>query len=135
MTDALPNFDAYWRRYVAVHADPRVRRVQFVSTSVGIGIAACGVLTRRLSLIAAASAFAFVPTFVARVAWGQTTESIRERPLFRVAAALKAWKMTVQGTMQAEVDRVMQGTPPPPEDDSRDAPIPRPNMVTDHTLH
>jgi hypothetical protein len=41
------------------------------------------------------------------------------------------WKMTLAGTMDAEVER-LAGTDGPPVDRARG---PQPNMVTDHTLH
>jgi hypothetical protein len=129
-----PSFDEYWTRYVRFHADDRVRKLLFASTSVGLGVAAAGVLTRRLGLLAAASAFAFAPSIVARVAWGKSTASLQGSPLFRVAAALRAWRMTVLGTLQGEIDRLTDEAEPA-EDFPDGDPLPRPNMVTDHTLH
>jgi hypothetical protein len=133
MADA-PSFDEYWSRYVRFHADERMRKLQFAATTVGLGVATAGFFMRRLSVVAAASAFAFAPSVFARLAWGKSSESIQGSPLYRVAAAVKAWRMAVNGTLQAEIDRVTA-----PEhvsaEPSRDEPMPRPNMVTDHTLH
>jgi hypothetical protein len=134
MADAPSSFDEYWSRYVRFHADERMRKLQFASTTVGLGVAATGLLLRRLSVVAAASAFAFAPSVFARLAWGKSSEPIQGSPLYRVAAAVKAWRMTVNGTLQAEIDRV--STPERPvEEPSREERLPRPNMVTDHTLH
>jgi hypothetical protein len=135
MNDASRGFAEYWARYVRYHADPRVRRLQFAATTVGIGVAVSGVLTRRLSLIALATAFAFAPAAVARAVWGKDTGDLHGAPLYRVASALKAWRLTLSGGMQAEVERVSGDPVAAPEAPQEADPIPRPNMVTDHTLH
>jgi hypothetical protein len=135
MNDASRGFAEYWARYVRYHADPRVRRLQFAATTVGIGVAVSGVLTRRPSLIALATAFAFAPAAVARVVWGKDTSDLHGAPLYRMAAALKAWGLTLSGAMQAEVGRVSGDPVAAPESPHEADPIPRPNMVTDHTLH
>jgi hypothetical protein len=135
MNDASRGFAEYWARYVRYHADVRVRRLQFAATTIGIGVAVSGVLARRPSLLALASAFAFAPAAVARAAWGKDPSAIHGAPLYRIVAALKAWRLTLSGHMQAEVERVAEERVAAPEEPSSADPFPRPNMVTDHTLH
>jgi hypothetical protein len=135
MNDASRGFAEYWDRYVRYHSDDRVGRLQFAATTVGIGVAVTGVLARRPSLIALASAFAFAPAAVARTLWGKDPSVIHGVPLYRIGAALKAWRLTLVGGMQAEVERVAGAAPAAPEAPPEAEPIPRPNMVTDHTLH
>lgn len=137
MNDASVSFDEYWARYVRFHADPRLRRLQFAATSLGLGVAVSGVLTRRLSLLGAATSFAFVPAIVARALWGRDTSPIEGHPLYRIVAAVRAWHLTLVGTMQAEVERASAaaGVSGAGDVPSHGDEFPRPNMVTDHTLH
>jgi hypothetical protein len=135
MNDASRGFAEYWARYVRYHADVRVRRLQFAATTVGIGVAISAIVTRRASFMALASAFAFAPAAVSRAVWGKDPTDLHGAPLYRIAAALKAWRLTLSGDMQAEIDRVSGERAAAPEEPSEADPIPRPNMVTDHTLH
>lgn len=135
MNDASPGFSEYWARYVLFHADARVRRLQFAATTLGVGFAVTGVLTRRVSFVALASAFAFAPAAIARAVWGKDPAPLRGAPLHRIVAALKAWHLTLVGAMQSEIERVSAGREGTPGEPSEADPMPRPNMVTDHTLH
>jgi hypothetical protein len=136
MTHASRGFAEYWVRYVRYHADARVRHLQFASTTVGIGVAVSGVLTRRLSLVALASAFAFAPGPIAHALWGKDPAELRGAPHHRVVAALKAWYLALTGAMGSEVERVCaQEQGHEAETPGDEQAMPRPNMVTDHTLH
>lgn len=133
MTLPSVTFDEYWDLFVRAHAEPSVRRVHFVATSAGLGVAAVGVLTRRVTLLLVATAVAFVPPWAARKAGGPRT-TLPFHPAYAALASARMWRMTLVGTMSAEVVRVLR-TDVEDAPDSDDGPLPRPNMVTDHTLH
>lgn len=124
------SFEEYWARFVRAHVTVATRRVQFVATSLGLASLFTGVVWKRGMLVALAPAIAWIPTWLAQ-------RALEEGPapppnaVFAVAANLKMWRMTLNGTMDAEVERlVAMNGPSPPK--SR---TPQPNMVTDHTLH
>ena len=136
MPDPLLRFREYWPVFVRAHESPAVRRVHFVATTAGIGCAVLGVFGRRLSLVLAAPAVALVPTWIARRFAGSASVELPAHAVFRVAASLKMWAMTLAGTMAREAASVVDASREEPLDMAdEDHPYPPPNMVTDHTLH
>lgn len=100
--------------------------------SAGIGTATAFLLTRRSVFLVLSPLVAFVPPWVARKLAGEPEALHRGYPLFFAAANFKLWHLTLTGAMEAEVERIMASVPfEPPFDEE----LPRPNMVTDHTLH
>lgn len=135
MTDASRGFAEYWARYLRYHADTRVRRLQFAATTIGLGVAVTGVLTRKISLLALASSFAFAPAGVARALWGKDAAELHGAPHYRIVAALRAWHLALTGQIESELARVTAQEGESAGDTADEGAIPRPNMVTDHTLH
>jgi len=126
-------FDEYWDLFVRAHADETIRRIHFVSVSAGLGCAVLGLLTRRASIVLAAPVVAFVPSWAAR-ALGASDAALPFHPAYAALASARMWHLTLRGVMKHEVDRVLRyERDDAPE--SGDGPLPRPNMVTDHTLH
>lgn len=122
-------FEEYWVGFVRSHVHRTTRRVQFLATSVGLASALSGLVWRQGVLVVLAPAVAWIPTRLAQRAFEEETGPPRHAG-FEVAANLKMWRMTLAGTMDAEVERLMgDAEPPSPEA------APRTNMVTDHTLH
>jgi hypothetical protein len=134
MSAGTLTFEEYWVAFVRAHASPSLRRLSFASMSAGIGAATAFLLTRRSVFLVLSPFVAFAPPWVARkLAGDEEAPLLRSHPLFYAAASLKLWHLTLTGAMEAEVDRIMASVPfEPPFDDEE---LPRPNMVTDHTLH
>lgn len=125
------SFEEYWVRFVRAHMGVATRRVQFAATSLGLASLLAGLVWRRGMLVVLAPAVAWIPTWVAQ----RSLEVGAARPPvyapFEIAANLQMWRMTLAGTMDAEVARLA-----PPDDRNETKPrTPKPNMVTDHTLH
>jgi len=131
MQPAAQSFEEYWVGFVRAHVRSTTRRVQFVATSLGLASALAGLLWKRGVLVVLAPAVAWIPTRVAQRAFEAGAQRPPVDPVFEVAANLKMWRMTLTGTMQAEVDRLTAESGRPAERPS----TPEPNMVTDHTLH
>jgi hypothetical protein len=126
-------FDEYWSAFVRAHAAPSLRRLAFVAMSAGLGSATAFLLTRRAFLLLISPVIAFAPPWIARRLAGDDSRLGSEHPLFFAAASLKMWHLTLTGAMEAEVGRVTADETP-----FKTAGVdsfPRPNMVTDHTLH
>jgi len=97
----------------------------------GLASAFAGLVWKRGVLVVLAPAVAWVPTWLAQRAFEGGAERPPFHAAFEAAANLKMWRMTLAGTMDAEVER-LAATNGPARDGERE---PRPNMVTDHTLH
>ena len=133
------DFEEYWGKFVRAHAAPSMRRLSFVAMSAGLGAATAFLFTRRALFLALAPVVAFAPTWLARKLAGEDSFLGAEHPLFFAAASFKMWRMTLSGAMDAEVGRFTADRAPfehgRVEEEAYDEGIPRPNMVTDHTLH
>lgn len=132
MSSASLTFEEYWNRFVCAHASLSTRRVQFVATSLGLASAIAGLVWKRGVLVVLAPALAWVPTWLARRAFEGGAERPPPHPAYAVAANLKMWRMTLDGTMDAEVERVAAEMETSAVAGPR---TPLPNMVTDHTIH
>src|SRR5690349_8289663 len=130
MESQAPTFEEYWARFVRARVRLATRRVQFAATSVGLASAFAGLVWRRGILVVLAPAVAWVPTWIAQRAFEDDAQQPPLHAGFEVAANLKMWRMTLAGTMDAEVERLAADREPPEREGA-----PRPNMVTDHTLH
>lgn len=132
-------FDEYWDTFVRAHAAPSLRRLSFLATSAGLGAGAAFLLTRRIAFLLLAPVVAFAPPWFARRLAGVPADLVSPQPLHFAKASLKLWHLTLIGEMEAEVARVTGSVAPDVEgaDDEGDegGELPRPNMVTDHTLH
>jgi hypothetical protein len=128
-------FDEYWRAFVRAYEAPTTRYFLFMSVSAGIGSAVVGVLARRPLLLLLAPVVAFVPPWLVRRVAGDGPITGVARPVFFAAACVRLWELTLAGQMEAEVARVRETPAGSEEEADEDPPFPRPNMVTDHTLH
>lgn len=140
-------FEAYWLAFVRAHSHPSTRRLVFAAVSAGIGSAAAGVLARKPLLLLLSPFIAFGPTLFAQKIAGKAPVLAAAHPVFYVLSSLKMWRMTLKGTIDGEVARAMAEertadraarapqTGSRREGEEAEAPYPRPNMVTDHTLH
>jgi hypothetical protein len=139
MASVAPTFEEYWLAFVRAHSRPSTRRLVYATMSAGIGAAAIGVLTRRPFLLLLAPVIAFAPSLIAQKVAGSTPPLGSMHPVFHALSSLKMWHMTVSGTMESEVVRIMAEERDvdraAPERTSPEPHYPRPNMVTDHTLH
>ena len=140
MASGAPTFDEYWLAFVRAHFRPSTRRLVCAAMNAAVGATAIGLLARRPLLVLLAPVIAFTPSLIARKIAGTAPPLGSAHPLFYALSSLKMWHMTISGTMEAEVLRVMAedhkaGVAPPPPAGDPEAAYPRPNMVTDHTLH
>jgi len=130
-------YAAYWERYLLAHADPRVRQVHFVATAAALGMLAAGVLGRRLLLVVGAPLVAMVPVRLARRRFAAPAPP--PHLLYAPLASLQLWVATLLGTLEAKPDQAATAKPAAAAHEAsrprKGAPMPEPNMVTDHTLH
>ena len=82
-------------------------------------------------LVLLAPAVAWIPTWLAQRAFEDGVARPPPHAAFEAAANLKMWRMTLAGTMDAEVERLAAADDLPIDGDR----APQTNMFTDHTLH
>jgi hypothetical protein len=105
-------------------------------------------LARRPLLLLLSPLIAFGPTLFAQKIAGKAAALAAAHPLFYLLSSLKMWRMILKGSIDGEVARAMaeerasdraartaQTGHSGREREEAESPYPRPNMVTDHTLH
>lgn len=127
MGKRFAGFDEFWDHYVREHSRPETRRWHFAATSAALVVAAGGLLTPHRWLLLAAPVVGYVPAWLSHLLV-EGNRPVSEEPLWALRADLLMWKKTLEGTMDAEVERVLAVERPPPDD-------PGVNMRTDGTLH
>jgi len=136
MSDSRMSFEQYWVLFVRAHVNPLARRTRFAATSASVACAAAGVLSRRGSLLVLAAALAWVPNWVARQMLEGAVVGVPANVPYAVLASLKLCEMSLLGTFDAEIQRVLAiDEQKPMNAPGGDPTVPPPNMVTDHTLH
>jgi hypothetical protein len=136
MADHSGSFEDYWVEFVRAHRSPESRRVRFVAMTAGFALSVVAAVSRKAGLFAAALAVAAVPGIGALRTVRADGTSLPARVSFAAMANLRMWQLTLLGTMDAEVRRVLgDESPASAAAEEGGEPLPKPNMVTDHTLH
>ncbi len=100
------SFEDFWPYYVSQHQDPTCRKLHFIGTTIAMGCLAAAPLNPWLALAApiAGYGFAWVGHFAFEknkpASWGGAKAFA-----WSLRGDLRMWLRTVQGTMDAEVER------------------------------
>ncbi len=124
-------FEEFWPYYVREHSKRLTRRFHFVGTTVAVGCAAAGLLTRHKWLLAVAPVAGYGPAWFSHFFIEKNKPATFDYPTYSLIADFIMWKKMIDGTMDAEVERAMAQEPIEMDDD----PEIRTNMATDGTLH
>lgn len=123
-------FEEFWPYYVRAHSKKLTRQVHVAATTLALACAAGGLLTRQRWLLFLAPAVAYGPSFLSHFLVEKNLPLTFGHPLWSAKADLLMWAKTLDGTMDAEVERILKQ--PAPEEASSNIPT---NMATDGTLH
>jgi hypothetical protein len=109
MTDParLQSFEEFWPFYVAEHSKPLTRKFHFVGTSAAMICVGGGILLGRPSLFALAAVAGYGPAWVSHFFIEKNRPASFKYPAWSFAADMVMWAKIVEGTMDAEVERVM----------------------------
>jgi hypothetical protein len=100
-------FEEFWPFYVHEHANPTNRMLHVVGTTLGTGCAAAGLLLRRPALVLAWPVLGYGFAWFGHFFVEGNTPATFKYPLWSLRADYVMWWKTMNGTMAAEVERVM----------------------------
>jgi hypothetical protein len=111
---AKPEFKSYeefWDFYVAQHSNKTNRRLHFVGTSLAMACVAGGVLLRKPALFIAAPIVGYGFAWVGHFVFEKNKPASFDHPVWSFKSDFVMWSKIANGTMDAEVERVMSGKP------------------------
>jgi hypothetical protein len=129
MSDRIESFEEFWPYYVRQHSKKLTRQLHFVGTTLALGCAAAGLVTRRRWLLLLAPVVGYGPAFLSHFLVEKNRPATFRYPAWSLAADFIMWGKTLAGTMDDEVTAVLE------VDRIRDETEVRTNMATDGTLH
>ncbi len=101
------SFEEFWPFYVREHSKKLTRRLHFVGTSVALGCAAGAVLTRQKWLLLVAPLAGYGPAWFSHFFVEHNRPATFKYPAWSLMADLVMWKKMLDGTMDAEVERIL----------------------------
>jgi hypothetical protein len=102
------SFEQFWPYYVREHSRKATRRLHFIGTGAAIAALAVGVLTRRGGLIALAPVLGYGPAWIGHFFVERNKPATFTYPLWSLMADFVMFAKMIDGTMDAEVERVMR---------------------------
>jgi hypothetical protein len=108
MVDDIETFERFWDYYVAQHKEKGTRILHFLGTTGAALCLAGGLLTRRRWLLLVAPVVGYGPAWIGHFFVENNRPATFDHPLWSLRADLRMWWLTLSGSMQAEVDRVVR---------------------------
>jgi hypothetical protein len=128
----MKTFEEFWPFYVREHSHKLTRQLHFAGTTMALGCVAGAVLTRRRWLLLLAPFAGYGPAWFSHFFIEKNRPATFKHPLWSLRADFVMWLKMIEGTMDAEVDRVLAEELAPVDEDDVEI---RTNMQTDGTLH
>lgn len=121
----ITTFAEFWPYYVKAHSKPQTRVVHSVGTTAAVAIAACALLTGRKALVPVALGVGYGFAWYSHFFIEGNKPATFGHPLWSFASDFIMLKKILDGTMDAEVERVTQGesTPDASVSPAADAPL------------
>lgn len=130
MSERIESFEEFWPFYVRQHSKKLTRQLHFVGTTLAVGCAALGLLTRRRWLLLAAPVAGYGPAWLSHFLVEKNRPATFSYPAWSLAADFIMWGKMLAGTMDDEVAAVLE------VERARAAEVNvRTNMATDGTLN
>jgi len=108
--DPMNTFEDFWPYYVRAHSNKLNRNIHFVGTSSAMALVGLGVLTRRVTPVLLAPVVGYGFAWFGHFVIEGNVPATFGHPLWSLKADLKMWRMILEGTMDAEVERVLRET-------------------------
>lgn len=99
------SFEEFWPSYVRAHADRTNRTLHFIGTTLAVGSAVAGLLTRRPSLLLAAPVLGYGLAWIGHFGVEGNTPATFKHPLWSLKGDFVMWWKIAAGQMDAEVER------------------------------
>jgi len=101
------SFEEFWPYYVREHANKTNRTLHFIGTSAALGIAAASLVTRRPALLLLAPVMGYGFAWVGHFFVEHNRPATFKHPLWSLRGDFKMWAKMLDGSMDAEVERVL----------------------------
>jgi hypothetical protein len=102
----IHDFEQFWPFYVREHSRKATRMFHFVGTTAAGGVALAAIALRRPALIPLALVAGYGPAWFSHFFIEKNRPASFKYPLWSFAADWVMWSKILQGTMDAEVERV-----------------------------
>jgi hypothetical protein len=100
-------FEEFWPFYVSQHSKKGTRLFHFAGTTAGMACVAVGLLFRKKLPFIAAPVLGYAGSWLGHFLIEKNIPATFKHPLWSFRADFVMWKKIVDGTMDAEVERVM----------------------------
>jgi hypothetical protein len=135
MSQPIHTFEEFWPLYVRAHSKALTRKFHFVGTTLALACVAGGLVTKRRWLLLLAPAAGYGPAWFSHFFVERNTPETFRHPFWSLRADFVMWTKMIEGTMDAEVERVLAAGAVDEVEAGADPGEIRPNMATDGTLH
>ena len=105
--ERMQSFEEFWPYYVGEHAKKTTRAFHFAGTTAALGCVAWGLLLRKKWLLALAPVAGYGPAWISHFFIEKNRPATFTYPTWSLYADMVMWSKMIQGTMDAEVERVM----------------------------
>lgn len=102
------SFEEFWPYYVKAHSKKLNRTLHFLGLSLAMGCGAMALLTRQKKWLVRAPLLGYPISWIGHFFVEGNTPATFGHPLWSLQADLRMWYKTITGTMDAEVERVLQ---------------------------
>ena len=109
MPKEMKTFEEFWPYYVRAHSKKGTRTLHFVGTTAGLCLAAGALVFRRPSLLILAPIVGYGCSWIGHFVVEGNIPATFGHPLWSLQADFVMWRKIIEGTMDAEVERVMGG--------------------------
>jgi hypothetical protein len=116
--DAIASFEEFWPHYVRAHSKKWNRRLHFAGTTAALAVAGLGVVTWRPSLLLLAPVVGYGPAWIGHFLVEGNVPATFGHPLWSLKADLIMWAKMIEGSMDAEVERVLAESAQQPSPDA-----------------
>ena len=124
------SFEEFWPYYVLEHSRKITRQLHFAGATAALVCTAAAVLTPHKWTALLIPVVGYAPAWVGHFFFEENVPATFGYPVYSARAGMKMYRMMLEGTMDAEVERLSVE-----EEVPRSVPDIRPNMMTDRTLH
>jgi hypothetical protein len=109
MTDRkFESFEDFWPYYVSEHKEKGTRLLHFAGTTAAFGLVASAIIFKKRWPLVAAPIVGYGASWIGHFFIEKNKPATFKHPAWSFRGDMRMWWLTVQGKMQAEVDRVLR---------------------------
>ena len=104
------SFEEFWPEYVRAHASKTNRTLHFVGTTMAMACLGSAVVFRKPSLLLLAPVLGYGPAWIGHFFIEHNKPATFKNPIYSLRGDLRMWLKTLDGSMDAEVERMLAMT-------------------------